>query len=85
MTRFFIDPDDAAERVFEALKMMKGGEIFCPKMKSVKILDVAKEIAPNMKTKEVGIRKGEKLHEEMLTSAEIAQTLEHGNFYIVNW
>ena len=83
MTRFFIDPDDAADRVFEAVKMMKGGEIFCPKMKSVKILDVAKEIAPNMKTKEVGIRKGEKLHEEMLTSAEIARTFARDNFYIV--
>ena len=59
-------------------------EIFCPKMKSVKITDVAKKIAINMPTREVGIRKGERLHEKMLTSAEIALTYARKNFYIVN-
>ena len=71
-------------RIFEALELMKGGEIFCPKMTSMTIKDVAKKIAPNMKIREVGIRKGEKLHEKMLTSAEIAQTYSSKNFYIVN-
>jgi UDP-N-acetylglucosamine 4,6-dehydratase len=84
MTRFFIQTDDAVSRIFEALELMKGGEIFCPKMTSVKIKDVAKKIAINMRTREVGIRKGEKLHEKMLTSAEIAQTYARKNFYIVN-
>jgi len=83
MTRFFIQPDDAVLRIFEALELMKGGEIFCPKMTSMKIKDVAEKVAPNMKTKEVGIRKGEKLHEKMLTSAEIPMTYVHKNFYIV--
>lgn len=83
MTRFFIKPDDAVSRVFEALKAMKGGEVFCPKMKSARIQDLAVMIAPNMKTRVVGLRKGEKLHEEMLTSAETAQTFVHKNFYIV--
>ena len=63
---------------------MRGGEIFCPKMRSLKIKDVAGKIAPNMKTREVGIRKGERIHEKMLTSAEVAQTFVHKNFYIIN-
>jgi len=83
MTRFFIQPDEAVDRILEALDIMKGGEIFCPKMTSMKIRDVAQKIAPEMKTREVGIRKGERLHEKMLTSAEIAQTYEHENFYII--
>jgi FlaA1/EpsC-like NDP-sugar epimerase len=83
MTRFFIQPDEAVTRIFEALKIMEGGEIFCPKMKSMTIKDVAVKIAPKMKTREVGVKKGEKLHEEMLTSAEIAQTFARKNFYIV--
>lgn len=83
MTRFFIHPDEAVTRIFEALEIMRGGEIFCPKMKAAKIKDVATRIAPNMKTKEVGMRRGERLHEEMLTSAETAQTFIRKNFYIV--
>ena len=84
MTRFFIQPDEAVTRILEAVKLMRGGEIFCPKMTSLKIVDVAKMIAPNMPTKEVGMRKGERLHEKMLTSAEIAMTYARKNFYIVN-
>jgi len=84
MTRFFIEQDDAVSRIFEAVKIMRGGEIFCPKMTSMKIRDVAKKIAPKMKTKEVGMRKGEKLHEEMLTAAEVHHAYARRNFYIIN-
>jgi UDP-N-acetylglucosamine 4,6-dehydratase len=84
MTRFFIEPDEAVARVLEALKLMQGGEIFCPKMESVKIVDVAARIAPHMKIREVGMRRGERLHEEMLTSAEVLHAYAHKNFYIID-
>ena len=53
-------------------------------MKSVKIKDVAEMIAPDMQTREVGVREGEKIHEEMLTGAEVLQTYVKKNFYIIN-
>jgi FlaA1/EpsC-like NDP-sugar epimerase len=84
MTRFFIQPEEAVKRIVEALKIMQGGEIFCPKMESVTIKDVAKRIAPNMETREVGAKMGEKIHEEMLTSAEVLHTYFYKNLYIIN-
>ena len=83
MTRFFIQPDDAVKRIFEALKIMKGGEVFCPKMKSAKIKEIAARIAPGIKTVEVGIKDGEKVHEEMLTSVEVPRAYAKNNFYII--
>ena len=84
MTRFFIQPEEAVKRVIEALKIMKGGEIFCPKMRSVRIKDVARMVAPDIKTREVGIRDGEKIHEEMITSLEVLNTYVGKNFYIID-
>jgi UDP-N-acetylglucosamine 4,6-dehydratase len=84
MTRFFIQTEDAAMRVVEALRIMKGKEIFCPKMSAVRIKDVAKKIAPTLPTKETGAKRGEKIHEEMLTDAEVQHTYAIKNFYIID-
>ena len=65
MTRFWITLDQAVDFVFMSFRNMIGGEIFVPKIPSVKIVDLAKAMAPNLKTKIVGIRPGEKIHELM--------------------
>ena len=60
-----------------------GGEIFIPKIPSYKICDVATAIAPNMKQVEVGIRPGEKLHEEMITVTDALDTIDLGRYYVI--
>ena len=65
MTRFFIQPEDATDRVLEALKIMKGGEIFIPKIPSMSMTDMASAIFPKVKQNVVGLRPGEKMHEAM--------------------
>lgn len=67
MTRFWISLDHAAEKCIEALDVMKGGEIFIPEMKSMSLLDVAKEMNLEKDLEEIGMGRGEKLHEELLT------------------
>ena len=63
--------------------MMKGGEIFVPKIPSMKITDVASAIAPNIEQKEVGIRPGEKLHETMITLDDARATYELEDRYVI--
>ena len=82
MTRFFISIDEAVSRVFETLCLMRGGEIFSPKMGSMKITDVAKAILPDVKFKEIGVRSGERYHEEMIISDDAHKTYDYKNFYI---
>ncbi len=65
MTRFFITLDDGVNFVLKNFERMYGGEIFIPKIPSMKIVDLAKAIAPNLPHKIIGIRPGEKLHEIM--------------------
>ncbi len=62
---------------------MHGGEIFVPKIPSFKIIDLANAISPKLKKKYVGIRPGEKLHEEMITSSDSSNTLEFKKYYII--
>lgn len=68
MTRFWITLPQGVDFVLSTLQIMQGGEIFVPKIPSTKIMDIAKAIAPNLPTKVIGIRPGEKLHETMITS-----------------
>jgi UDP-N-acetylglucosamine 4,6-dehydratase (inverting) len=83
MTRFNISLEDGCELVFNAIKNAWGGEIFVPKIPSYKITDVATAIGPECKQVEVGIRPGEKLHEEMITSSDSFNTLDLGKHYVI--
>lgn len=81
MTRFNILLSEGVEMVFWTLKNMKGGEIFVPKIPSYQILDLAKAIAPTCKLKYIGIRPGEKIHEEMITSSDSVSTIDVNKHY----
>lgn len=83
MTRFWITLEDGVEFVMNCINVMKGGEIFVPKIPSMSIMDLAKTIAPNSKYKFVGIRPGEKIHETLLTEDEARRSLEFKDFYII--
>jgi len=81
MTRFWITLDQAVDFVLMSFERMIGGEIFVPKIPSIKIVDLAKAMAPNLKTKIVGIRPGEKIHELMCPNEYHHLTLEFKNHY----
>lgn len=83
MTRFNISLEDGVALVMFAIKNHLGGEIFIPKIPSYRISDVATAIAPNMKQVEVGIRPGEKLHEEMITATDSLDTIDLGRYYAI--
>ena len=83
MTRFNISLEDGCEMVFNAIEKAWGGEIFVPKIPSYKITDVAKAIAPDCKHEIVGIRPGEKLHEEMITMSDSFNTWDLGKYYAI--
>ncbi len=83
MTRFNISLEDGIDLVLFAIENALGGEIFVPKIPSYKITDVAEAIAPNCKTKIVGIRPGEKLHEEMITETDSYNTIDLGKYYAI--
>jgi UDP-N-acetylglucosamine 4,6-dehydratase (inverting) len=83
MTRFNISIDGGVDMIFHAFDHAWGGEIFVPKIPSYKILDVAKAIAPSVEHKTVGIRPGEKIHEEMITSSDSQNTFDLGKQYVI--
>jgi len=83
MTRFNISLEDGCEMVFNAIEKAWGGEIFVPKIPSYKITDVATAIAPESEQKIVGIRPGEKLHEEMITMSDSFNTWDLGKYYAI--
>ena len=83
MTRFNISLQEGVDLVMWALGHHLGGELFIPKIPSYKITDVAKAIAPNLPLKEVGIRPGEKLHEEMITTTDSLSTIDIGKYYAI--
>ncbi|MBD1139708.1 UDP-N-acetylglucosamine 4,6-dehydratase (inverting) [Pelagibacterales bacterium SAG-MED38] len=83
MTRFNISLDEAIDLVLLSLRKASGGEIFVPKLKSYRLIDVAKTIAPNAKLNFIGIRPGEKIHEEMISFTESANTIEYKNYFII--
>jgi len=83
MTRFNISLEDGVEMVMWAIENALGGEIFVPKIPSYKIETVAKAIAPNADLEDVGIRPGEKLHEEMITDSDSYNTIEFDKYYAI--
>lgn len=83
MTRFWINLEQSFELVLFALKNMNGGEIFIPKIHSMKITDLFDVLAPNASRKIIGIRPGEKLHEVLLTKEESRHTLELKNYFAI--
>lgn len=83
MTRFNISLQAGVDMVMYALEHHLGGEIFVPKIPSYRILDVAEAIDPECKTPIVGIRPGEKLHEEMITDTDSLNTIDLGEYYAI--
>lgn len=83
MTRFWITLAQGVDFVLSSLACMQGGEIFIPKIPSMKIIDLAEAMKPGIKTHIIGIRPGEKLHECMLTSDEALQSIELKDRYII--
>ena len=83
MTRFWITLDQAVKFVLKSFDRMQGGEIFVPKIPSIKVIDLAKAMAPKLNHKVVGIRPGEKLHEKMCSIHESHLTLDFKEYYII--
>jgi len=83
MTRFNITLNEGVNMVIYALKNAWGGEIFIPKIPSYRITDIATAIGPKCEQKVVGIRQGEKLHEEMITESDSLNTLDCGKYYVI--
>lgn len=83
MTRFNITLEGAVQLVLLALQNSFGGEIFVPKIPSYRILDLAKAVGPECKIENIGIRPGEKLHEEMIAETDSLNTVEFNNYYVI--
>jgi UDP-N-acetylglucosamine 4,6-dehydratase len=83
MTRFWISLDQAVQFVVDCLGRMRGGEVFVPKIPSMKVVDLAAAVGPGLPIRFTGIRPGEKLHEALLTPEEARRTLDTGDAYIV--
>ncbi|MEZ4743580.1 MAG: UDP-N-acetylglucosamine 4,6-dehydratase (inverting) [Bdellovibrionota bacterium] len=83
MTRFLITLDQGVDLVFKAFNNAKGGEIFIPKIPSIKITDLASTIAPSCKQEVIGIRPGEKLHEAMIGPDDALNTVDMGEYFVI--
>jgi UDP-N-acetylglucosamine 4,6-dehydratase len=83
MTRFWITLDQGIDFVVSSLGMMQGGEIFVPKIPSMKIVDLASSLAPHLPHLEVGVRPGEKIHEVMITEDDARATIELADRYVI--
>ncbi len=83
MTRFWISIDAAVKFVLSSLELMTGGELYVPRIPSMKLIDLAKAVDPNAKVIEIGMRPGEKLHEEMISADDSRRTFIAGDRYIV--
>lgn len=83
MTRFWITLSQGVQFVLESIERMRGGEIFVPKIPSMKVSEVAEVVAPGCKTKIIGIRPGEKLHEVMITQDDALYTAEFEGYYAI--
>jgi len=81
MTRFWITLEDGVKFVMACVERMQGGEIFVPKIPSMKIVDMASTIAPDCEQEVIGIRPGEKLHEVMISNDDAVNTYEHQDFF----
>lgn len=83
MTRFWMTLERGVQFVLQSLDMMSGGEVFVPKMPSMKIIDLAHAIAPGCEVKVTGIRPGEKLHEVLVSAEESRHALEFDDFFVI--
>ena len=83
MTRFWITLDQAVAFVLRTLMRMRGGEIFVPKLPSMRIVDLAEAVAPGCELTEVGIRPGEKLHEMMISVEDARKAVEYDDHYVI--
>lgn len=83
MTRFWITLDQAVELVINAFCLMQGGEIFVPKIPSMKVTDLAKAVAPECEIEVIGIRPGEKIHEVLITEEDGRNTVAHNGIYVI--
>ena len=83
MTRFWLKLESAVKMVVYALENMQGGELYVKKIPSMKMPDLAKAIAPDLALKEIGIRPGEKVHEQMITKEDARNTLEFDEYYVI--
>jgi len=83
MTRFWITLDQGVDFVLSSLSLMRGGEIFVPKIPSMKVVDLAVAMAPEARLKFVGIRPGEKLHEMMISADDARTTVDLGDRYAI--
>lgn len=83
MTRFWISISDAVKFVIDSLEMMQGGELYVPRIPSMRIVDLAEAVAPDSILEEIGMRPGEKLHEEMISADDSRRTLLLGDRFVV--
>jgi len=83
MTRFWLTLEQGVKFVLQSLEHMVRGEVFVPKLPSVKVTDLARAIGPDCEHEIVGIRPGEKLHEVMITEEDARRTLEFDNYYVI--
>ena len=83
MTRFWISIESAVKFVIDSLEMMSGGELYVPRIPSMKIIDLARAVAPNSELEEIGMRPGEKLHEEMISADDSRRTIILENRFVV--
>ena len=83
MTRFWISLEQGVRFVIRCVEQMHGGEVFVPKIPSMKVIDLAKAIAPDAEIKTIGIRPGEKLHEVLISEDEARTTIELDDMYVV--
>ena len=83
MTRFWITLDQGVRFVLRAIEQMSGGEVFVPKIPSMRVMDLVRAMAPDCKVSVTGIRPGEKLHESLLSDHEAAHTLEFDDMFVV--
>lgn len=83
MTRFWITLDQGVDFVIACVGRMHGGEIFVPKIPSMRVVDLAEAIAPGARLKMIGIRPGEKVHEQMISIDDSRRTADAGDFYVI--
>lgn len=83
MTRFWITLEQGVQFVRDSLANMHGGELFVPKIPSMRVVDLARAMAPDARLEVVGIRPGEKLHEEMIAAPDARRTIDMGTYYVI--
>lgn len=83
MTRFWLTLGQGVDVVLRSLNLMRGGEIFVPKIPSMNITDLISCVAPGCKVQVIGVRPGEKIHESLITEHEAPQTLEYEDFFVI--